>query len=118
MIVTKEFEFDAAHRLLNFHGKCEQLHGHRWKLQVSIEAAVGENGIAFDFVELNNLVNKRIIDTLDHSYLNDLLAQPSTENIALWVWDHLQDLPLQEVRVWESPTSSVTYRGPQSQAPA
>ena len=111
MIVTKEFEFDAAHRLLNYHGKCEELHGHRWKLRISIEAAVGDNGIAFDFLELSQLVNERVISKLDHSYLNNLLPQPSTENIATWTWNRLRDLPLCEIQVWESPTSSVTYRG-------
>ena len=111
MLVTKEFEFDAAHRLVNYKGKCENLHGHRWKVQVTLRAPVGKDGIAFDFVELKEIVEERVIKQLDHTYLNDLLPQPSTEHIAMGIWQRLESLPLYEVKVWESPTSSVTYGG-------
>jgi len=112
MLVTKEFEFDAAHRLINYRGKCENLHGHRWKVQVTLKASLQKDGIAFDFVELKKIVEEKVIKKLDHTYLNDLLPQPSTENIALWIWERLkEELPLYEVKVWESPTSFVTYRG-------
>ncbi len=111
MLVSKEFSFDAAHNLINYQGKCEKLHGHRWKVRVTIKAPVNKNGIAYDFIQLEGMAKKRAISKLDHSYLNDLLPQPSTENIALWIWEKLKDLPLYEIKVWESPTSSVTYRG-------
>lgn len=111
MLITKEFEFDAAHNLVNYQGRCENLHGHRWRLQVTVKAPVGKDGIAFDFVRLKEIVEEKVIKKLDHSYLNDLLSQPSTENIASWIWRRLESLPLYEVKVWESPTSSVTYRG-------
>ncbi|MBC7189751.1 6-carboxytetrahydropterin synthase QueD [Candidatus Aerophobetes bacterium] len=111
MLVAREFEFDAAHKLVNYKGKCENIHGHRWKIQVVIEAPVGEDGIAFDFVKLKQIVEERVISRLDHTYLNDIFSQPSTENIALWIWDKLKDLPLYEVKVWESPTSWVIYKG-------
>jgi len=70
-----------------------------------------KNGIAFDFTKLKEIVEERVIKKLDHTYLNDFFAQPSTENIAIWVWNNLKELPLYEVKVWESPTSWVTYRG-------
>ena len=111
MLVTKEFEFDAAHKLISYKEKCENLHGHRWKIQVTLQAPVGKDDIAFDFIELKEIVEEKIIKKLDHSYLNDFLPQPSTENIALWAWKKLRELPLYEIKVWESPTSSVTYRG-------
>ncbi len=111
MLVTKEFEFDAAHNLKDYNGRCEKLHGHRWKIQVTLQAPVNKNGIAFDFVKLKKIVEEKIITKLDHSYLNDFFSQPSTENIALWIWKELKELPLYEVKVWESPTSFVTYRG-------
>jgi len=111
MLVTKEFEFDAAHKLINYRGKCENLHGHRWKVQVTLQAQVGKNGIAFDFARLEEIVREKVIEKLDHTYLNDIFPQPSTENIALWIWKNLKQLPLYEIKVWESPTSSVTYRG-------
>lgn len=111
MLVSKEFSFDAAHNLKNYQGKCEKLHGHRWKVRVAVKTPVKENGIAYDFIQLERIVRKRVIGKLDHSYLNDLFPQPSTEHITLWIWGKLKDLPLYEIRVWESPTSSVTYRG-------
>jgi len=111
MLVSKEFSFDAAHNLINYKGKCERLHGHRWKVRVTVKAPVNKNGIAYDFIKLGSIVKKRVISKLDHTYLNDLLPQPSTENITLWIWEKLKGLPLYEIKVWESSTSSVTYRG-------
>jgi len=111
MLVTREFEFDAAHKLMNYQGKCEKLHGHRWKIRITVQAPVGENGLAFDFIKLKEAVEEKIIKKLDHTYLNDLFPQPSTENIAIWIWNNLEKLPLYEVKVWESPTTWVTYRG-------
>lgn len=111
MLVSKEFEFDAAHKLTNYQGKCESLHGHRWKVHITVEAPVGKDGLAFDFVKLKQIVEEKVINKLDHTYLNDLFPQPSTENIAIWIWNNLASLPLREVKVWESPTSWVTYQG-------
>ena len=112
MLVTKEFVFDAAHNLVNYHGTCERLHGHTWRLQVTVRAPVGEDGLAFDFVELKKRVNEKIISRLDHVYLNDILPQSSAENLAIWIWQELKELPLYEIKVWETPTSLVTYCGP------
>lgn len=111
MLVTKEFEFDAAHNLVDYGGRCENLHGHRWKVQVTVDAPVGKDGIAFDFARLKEIVEEKVIKKLDHAYLNHLLSQPSTENIVLWIWKRLKNLPLYEINLWESPTSWVTYRG-------
>lgn len=112
MLVTKIFSFDGAHKLLNYNGKCEKLHGHTWTVHVTVEAEVGEAGIAFDFGRLKEIVGEKVLSILDHSYINDLLSEPSAENIAIWIWERLEDtIPLHEVQVYESPTSYVTYRG-------
>ncbi len=113
MRVTREFRFEAAHNLVEYRGKCERLHGHSYVLHVTVDAPVGRDGLAFDFVRLREVVEERVIAVLDHTYLNDLIPQPSAENIALWVWDRLEDLPRCEVRVYETPTSWVTYAGPE-----
>jgi len=113
MLVSREFRFDAAHHLVDYGGKCERLHGHTWSLRVTIEAPVGPNGLAFDFVALDRIVRERAISALDHTDLNEVVGQPSCENVAIWIWERLRDLPLREVRVHESPTSFVTYRGPE-----
>lgn len=109
MKVTKEFVFDAAHYLPNYEGKCERLHGHTWKLHVTVEAPLERvSGLAFDFVKLKNLTMERAVNRLDHQVVNDLVENPSAELIALWVWHQLRDLPLHEVKVWETPTSFVS----------
>jgi 6-pyruvoyltetrahydropterin/6-carboxytetrahydropterin synthase len=116
MLVTKEFTFDAAHKLINYHGKCENLHGHTYKLHVTVEGKIKKNGLVMDFVELKRIVNENVISKLDHSYLNDLIKNPSAEIIVKWIWDNLKDLKeygaqLYELKLWETPTSFVTYNG-------
>ena len=111
MRVSREFRFEAAHRLENYGGRCEALHGHTWRLQVTVEAPVGDDGLAFDFVELEREVNEHVISRLDHAYLNDHIRPPSAEKVALWVWDRLSHLPLAEIRVWETPECVVAYDG-------
>lgn len=117
MILIKEFEFDAAHNLIEYHGKCERLHGHTYKLVVKLEGKRGSEDMVYDFIELKNLVKEEIISKFDHAYLNDIIEQPTAENIAVYVWDKLQpkiDRPnchLYEVEVWETKTSGIVYRG-------
>ncbi len=114
MLVSKVFTFDAAHQLTDYHGECENLHGHTFQLVVTIEHPVQKDGMAFDFVQLKNIVRERVVSRLDHTYLNDLLENPSAENLSIWIWNELSGLlpvPLHEIRLHETPTSFVTYRG-------
>ena len=117
MLISREFTFDAAHHLVDYHGKCERLHGHTWKIRVTLSCPVKEDGLAFDFLALKATVEEKVIDVLDHSDLNDTLSQPTTENLAEWVWKRLAPLlPLRDIRVYESPSSFVTYHGPDQEA--
>lgn len=117
MILIKEFEFDAAHNLIHYHGKCERLHGHTYKLVVKLEGEPDKEGMVYDFVELKRVVRERIIDKLDHAYINEIISQPTAENIAVFVWNELKDIlkrdnsRLYEVEVWETKTSGIVYRG-------
>ncbi|MEG0641652.1 MAG: 6-carboxytetrahydropterin synthase QueD [Clostridium sp.] len=117
MILIKEFEFDAAHNLVRYHGKCERLHGHTYKLIVKIEGEPGEEDMVFDFVELKRIVKTKVIDKLDHYYLNDIIEQPTAENIAKFVWNELveelkrDNCGLCEIEIWETKTSGLIYRG-------
>ena len=111
MRVTKTFGFEAAHRLLDYQGKCERLHGHSYKLAVTVDCPVRPDGIAFDFSDLKRVVRQRVIEVLDHRYLNDYVPKSTAENVAVWIWGRLKDLPLAEVTLWETASSSVTYRG-------
>ncbi len=111
MLVSRDFRFEAAHRLEEYRGGSEALHGHSWKLRVTLSAPVAANGIAFDFVELEKIVHERVVGLLDHTCLNDTVNPPTAERIAVWAWERLHPLPLAEVTVWETEECAVTYDG-------
>jgi 6-pyruvoyltetrahydropterin/6-carboxytetrahydropterin synthase len=119
MFLIKEFEFDSAHFLPAYKGKCEALHGHTYKLAVKLEGAPNKEGMVMDFAELKKTVTEKVIDLLDHTCLNDLLPQPSAENVVVWIWDALcvplrrDNCALYELELWETRTSGVVYRGEQ-----
>ena len=114
-----EEHFDAAHYLPNYHGKCENLHGHRFKVVARFEAdRVDESGMAYDFVQLKQHL-REIIAKFDHTCLNDVppldKVGPSSEHIATTIYDALQPrffgspVKLVNIEVWESPTTGVSY---------
>jgi 6-pyruvoyltetrahydropterin/6-carboxytetrahydropterin synthase len=113
MQLYKEFTFDAAHKLEEYHGKCEALHGHTYRLRVTLDGTPDAEGMVMDFLELKDLVKKHVLARLDHAYLNDVISQPTAERIALWIWNELDDkikrrnCSLYAVQVWETATSSV-----------
>lgn len=112
LTVTKVFEFAASHFLTKYHGKCENLHGHNYKLEVTVIGEMGEDDLVYDFVDLKKVVKAKIIDQLDHTHLNDRFDNPSAEVMAVWIWEQLEsDLKLSEVKLWETSTCFVTYRG-------
>ena len=108
--IVKEFEFSAAHYLTKYHGKCEQLHGHNYRLAVTVTGALGQDDLVIDFVELKKIVQEKIIDTLDHTNLNDRFSNPTCELVAQWIWQQLKShIPVTTVQLWETDTSAVTY---------
>lgn len=111
MKVSRDFRFEAAHNLPSYKGKPEPLHGHSWKLRVTVEAPVDEEGMAWDFVELGNEVQSRVLSILDHAYINDVVTPPTAEGIAMWAWERLAHLPLAEIVVWETEHARVAYDG-------
>lgn len=118
MLVTKEFTFDSAHFLPNYHGKCENMHGHTYRLQVTVEGPEDQNGLVIDFMILKEVVQKRVLDKLDHKLINDVIKIASAENTAVWIWKQLEkskEFPknarLHEVKLWETASSFVTYYG-------
>ena len=116
MIIVKEFTFDSAHKLLNYDGQCANLHGHTYKLHVSLYGSILKNGLLFDFVDLKKIVTEKVISKLDHQFINKIIKQPSAENISVWIWNQLEKkLPLYEIKLWETPTSFVVYQGSESE---
>ena len=119
--VTIEQTFAAGHALRNYHGKCENVHGHNYRCQVTLEGAeLDHTGLLMDFVALKRTLQS-VIDRLDHQWLNDLppfnVLNPSAENIAKYIYDEVNkgiggqaDVRLGLVRLWETDTSSATYR--------
>jgi len=114
-----EEHFDAAHYLPNYQGKCENLHGHRFKIVARLEAAgLDETGLAYDFVQLKQHLRETLA-RFDHTCLNDVSPfdkiSPSSENIAVTIYGSLQAsfsdtaVKLASVEVWESPTTGVAY---------
>ena len=114
MLVSEEVTFEAGHRLVRYHGERQVFHRHTWRLRATVEAPVGPDGLAFDFVDLRKEIVRRVVDLLSGRSLNEIIPQPSAENLSIWIWKRLEELPLREVRLWITPTSSVTYRGPRS----
>ncbi len=90
MFVTKEFTFHASHFLTKYYGKCERLHGHSYRLAVTVEGVVGEHDMVIDFGVLKRVVKRRVIDRLDHHHLNDLFENPSAERVCEWIWRELE----------------------------
>jgi len=113
LILKREFSFDAAHYLPDYHGKCERLHGHTYRAALFVEGVPDEEGMVMDFVELKESIRERVLSKLDHACLNDIIKRPSAEYIALWIWKEMVPViddgrrSLKYVQVWESPESSV-----------
>lgn len=93
MFVTKEFKFHASHFLTKYHGKCERLHGHSYRLAVTIEGPIGSNDLVLDFGLISHVVRRQVIDKVDHYHLNDMFENPSAERVCAWIWQQLEDFP-------------------------
>ena len=107
-------DFAAAHRLENFCGKCEGLHGHNWKVEVFLLGdRLDDAGLVKDFGIVKDRT-REVLAELDHRYLNELPAfqsqNPSSENLARTIYGEMKGLPgLAYVEVWESPESRARF---------
>jgi len=122
--VCIEHSFAAGHALRHYKGKCENVHGHNYKVQVTVQGEkLDHAGMLADFVELKRLL-RAVSERLDHVFLNDIEpfieVNPSAENIALYICEKMQDgvtasapgrlIQVAEVKVWETDIQSATYR--------
>jgi 6-pyruvoyltetrahydropterin/6-carboxytetrahydropterin synthase len=129
--VTKHIDFCYGHRLLNYDGMCRHLHGHNARIEIDIEAeTLDQRGMVYDFSDIKETVKSWVDATLDHRMLLNkadpiipLLKErgeqyfvmdgnPTAENIAklIFTFARKRNLPVTEVRLWETPTSYATYR--------
>lgn len=120
-ILTVEDKFSSAHQLRGYKGKCENIHGHNWKVVVSVRGEKLNNiGLLIDFNDLKSML-KKVTDLLDHKNINEVEPfgelNPSSENIAKFISDKIQSelavsfsgIAVDSVTVWESDTSRCTY---------
>ena len=117
-LLTVKEDFDAAHRVVGYPGKCDKLHGHCWTVEVSVTGnQLDELGMVVDVKYLKAKV-RDVLNIYDHRYLNELPdfsgKNPTAENIASVIYHRIadglgNDAAVKQVTVWESPGSSVTY---------
>ncbi|GFN33882.1 6-carboxytetrahydropterin synthase QueD [Paenibacillus xylaniclasticus] len=117
VLLSKEFTFDSAHHLHQYEGKCKNLHGHTYKVQLILSGVPDERGISIDFSDMKRIAKKRIIDPLDHKYLNEVLPPMNTtaENMVVWMYEQVHEalveeglypnIRVEEIKLWETPTS-------------
>jgi len=119
--LTVVTQFAAAHQLRKFRGKCEKLHGHNWRIEVSLTGEKLNNaGLLIDFKEIKEATDS-ILEELDHSFLNELPKfkdqNPSSENIAAYIFEKLgstlnnNQIKVTRVTAWESDSAGATYSG-------
>ena len=117
--ISAEYTFAAGHALRGYKGKCENVHGHNYKVQVTVAGEkLNSIGLLMDFVDLRAAI-KSLVDRLDHRFLNDLppfdQLNPSAENLAKYFYDGLEPQVREQgnrvsaVKVWETDTTSATF---------
>ncbi|AIZ79334.1 6-carboxytetrahydropterin synthase QueD [Actinobacillus equuli subsp. haemolyticus] len=135
--IAKEFSFDMAHMLDGHDGKCQNLHGHTYKLQVEVSgdlvAEGAKRGMVMDYSDLKSVVKREILDPMDHAYIYDLNSdresqvakllidlnskvygipsRTTAEEMAKYMFEKLEKvgLPVRLIRLWETPTSYCEY---------
>ncbi len=119
---VREFTFEAAHYLPNHPGKCSSMHGHSYRLQVGFRGMPNDTtGMVVDFGDIEKVVNERIVKLLDHKILNEVKKHefpcqcPTAERMVEWIvrelYDTFRNAILCLVRLYETPTSYVEWRG-------
>ena len=119
--VTVEQTFAAGHALRNYRGKCENVHGHNYRVRVTVQGnQLDATGLLVDFLEVNRLISGTV-EYLDHRFINDLppfdQLNPSAENIAKYFYEKVSGglntevaARVSQVQVWETDVSSAVYR--------
>jgi 6-pyruvoyltetrahydropterin/6-carboxytetrahydropterin synthase len=118
--ISVDYSFAAGHALRGYKGKCENVHGHNYKIRVTVGGEqLNAIGLVMDFVDLRAAI-KALAERLDHRFLNDIppfdALNPSAENLAKYFYEGLdsttpsQGPRVQSVTVWETDTTSATYR--------
>ncbi len=116
MQIRKQFKFEAAHVLPYHPGKCSRLHGHSYRLEVTLEGPLVDDGPAagmiVDFDTMSRVIKNGVIGELDHRSLNEVVPNPTSENVVIWIWRRLApEFPqLSELVLWETATACAILR--------
>ena len=117
--VSKRVSFDAAHFLPGYKGKCANMHGHHWVVELGVSGEVDpDTGMVLDFGELNKFLEEKVVERFDHKLVNDVIENPTAEMIAdrisasfaLWRDENCSVVVLKFVRVWETEDSYAELR--------
>ncbi|MBO8165530.1 MAG: 6-carboxytetrahydropterin synthase QueD [Brevibacillus sp.] len=121
--ISKVFTFDAAHHMHSYEGKCISLHGHTYRLEVTISGYPNEIGMSIDFGTIKQIYEEVLRDRLDHRYLNETLPpmNPSVENLLVWMWEEIdrslaekglkaEGFRIEELKLYETPNSYGTLK--------
>lgn len=117
--VTIRLDFNSAHRLTDYHGQCENVHGHNWRVELTVARnTLDTSGMVLDFKELMRIMNE-FISLLDHQYLNELPwfdgLNPTAEHIALVIYRNVapaieqKSVRVKKIEVWETDWCSASY---------
>ncbi len=127
--LTKIFHFDMAHRLTFYDGKCRNLHGHSYRLEVTLGGEADSNGMVMDFNRMKTVIRKEAVDILDHATViyekDDLMLnsfpkelhhvifpyEVTAENLCRWICERLTNagLNIKRITVWETADSKAVY---------
>jgi 6-pyruvoyltetrahydropterin/6-carboxytetrahydropterin synthase len=117
MIVSKKVSMEVAHFLPQYDGPCRNLHGHRLVVELGVDGPVKEDGMVIDFKLLKCWLNDFVVEVFDHHLINDIIPNPTAENIASWIAEEFNTICQREfgvdlafVRVWETENSCVEWR--------
>lgn len=108
-IISKSIEIDASHVVDGYNGPCARLHGHRWKIEVSVLVEkLDDIGIGIDFSDIKKALESL---NLDHQHLNDFLSPATAECLAKYIFDKMKEKGIipYKVTVWETPSNKIEY---------
>lgn len=114
--ITKKFEFEAGHYVPGHEGRCKYVHGHSYKLYVTLSGPISENGVVVDFSTLNSIVVP-LINERDHGFMNDIYEFPTAEVMAAHLMDSIEsaletfgNVHCEEVKLYETEKCCATVR--------
>lgn len=109
LAIVREFRFEAAHRLAWHPGRCSGVHGHSYRLEVTVEGPMDDRGVIMDFADVKAAVNGAVIDKVDHRDLNEIVDNPTAERIVTQIGEWLDGAGLawSALRLWETANCSV-----------